>query len=84
MDGQISISEYTKEACWYNRDGSVRKAPEWARNDRCGMCARWELLPKIEQPPDGWGVHGICSAHWSRGNQTSQSDFCNEFKDKYK
>lgn len=81
---QISFFEYLTDTTWYNRDGSIRDCPKWAREDRCGCCSKWQLLPLDEQPPEGWGVHGLCGSHFSKNkHKTSQSDGCNEFENRY-
>lgn len=85
MDSQITLSEFVNDSVFYNRDGTITECPKYARHDRCGRCARWQLLPLDEQPPDGWGVHGLCGSHLSKNkNKTTQTDYCSEFKDKYR
>jgi hypothetical protein len=81
---QITLNEYMTDNAWFNRDGTMTIAPKWVRGDRCGNCDKWQILPIEEQPPDGWGVMGLCGSHMSKNKQkTSQSSFCQEFKNKY-
>lgn len=78
---QMSIADldYT-----YNRDGSARPA-DGLNPRRCENCIYWELLPKEDQPPAGWGVKGLCKFIHSdkqHGYQrTGQRSYCQEFKE---
>ena len=75
---QLTLSQYLNDRC-FNRDGSIGEAPSWAREDRCGNCKHWEILPKEEQPPCGWGVKGICYSRRSKGQtRPSQDSYCME------
>lgn len=68
----------------YNRDGSTYFAPEWIRKDRCGNCKMWTMLLKEDQPPEGWGVFGLCGSHRGKNQyKTTQSSYCQEYECKY-
>ncbi len=80
---QMTIDQYTARI-WYERDGKKRTAPEWANDERCGTCKHWDLLPKEEQPPCGWGVKGQCNVihapEQKRYEITSQSSYCCDYE----
>ena len=80
MTGQLSINDYMR-SLYYERDGKTRTAPHWVNEERCGNCQYWTLLQKEEQPPEGWGVKGLCGSH--RGMNmycTNQIGYCGDFK----
>lgn len=83
MDGQISITDYMASRT-FDRNGREYEAPAWMRPDRCENCKYWERLPAEDQPPDGWGVMGMCcTIHDPRqvGYQnTSKTSYCGLFE----
>ena len=83
MMEQLTLSEYLTDR-FYKRDGSTDQAPKWVRPDRCGNCKHWTLMDKDEQPPDGWGVFGLCGSHRGKNQyKTTQSSYCQEFEPRY-
>lgn len=44
--------------------GKKRKLTEyqktWMHDERCETCSHWLLSIPADQPPDGWGVYGMC------------------------
>lgn len=80
MTGQMTLTDAMQNR-FYDRRGRLVLVPEWVKDVRCGNCEYWQLLPKDEQPPEGWGVKGACGAHWSKGqHNTSQTSYCEEYK----
>lgn len=87
MSGQISISEYLSDRT-YRRDGSLHPAPEWMKKERCENCMWWDIFPKENQPPDGWGIKGQCNCYHDPETMkngywvVNQTSYCNDFKEK--
>lgn len=66
------------------KNGRVVPAPAWIHKERCENCVLWERLPKEDQPPDGWGIKGLCKFIHERQQgyqRTSSTDYCQEFKE---
>lgn len=90
MTEQLTIADYQKRRT-YERDGSTYEAPEWMDDERCETCKYWELLPKDEQPPAGWGVKGQCNflhTNWDGTRQTEyqntgKTSYCQEWEGRY-
>lgn len=81
MTGQMDFSDLRKKQ-WYERNGHITAAPGWANDERCGTCDLWTLLTKDEQPPEGWGVFGLCGSHRGRNqHQTNQISYCEDWKE---
>lgn len=82
MTGQMDFSDLRKKQ-WYERSGRVTAAcPSWTNEKRCGTCEYWTLLTKDEQPPEGWGVFGLCGSHRGRNeHQTNQHGYCQDWKE---
>ena len=77
---QITISNYMHNL-FFDRNGKTRQAPEWVEEERCGNCEYWQLLPEYDQPPNGWGIRGLCGSHQCQNQfTTSQTSYCQEFK----
>lgn len=68
----------------YRRQGRERTPindieQKWLDDERCGTCSEWTLLVQTDQPPDGWGVRGLCQRLTSITNKTyttTQTDRC--------
>lgn len=48
-------------------------------DERCETCTHWTLDVPSNQPPDGWGVYGFCSALTAinhKEHRTMHSGFC--------
>ena len=77
---QITINEWM-HTLYYDRNGKTMTAPEWVDNERCGNCQFWNILPETDQPPEGWGVKGLCGSHRGMNMyRTSQCGYCGDFK----
>ena len=77
---QMTLSGYMHTR-YYDRKGRTGEAPDWVKEERCGNCKHWQLLPEHEQPPCGWGVKGLCGGHRSQNRHaTSQTSYCMEFE----
>jgi len=86
MDGQISITEY-QNSLSYDRKGRTTETPSWVPTKRCNNCIHWEMDPVSDQPPDGWGVNGLCQ-FIHEGQQggyqhTDQWSKCQDWRSKY-
>ena len=64
----------------YDNKGRLYPAPAWMDAKRCEKCDYWNLSPT--QPPDGWGVKGLCSSHRGRGCEVGSTSYCMDFKAK--
>lgn len=70
----------------YRRNGEKRPLTEhektWMWDQRCETCKCWSIYMKDDQPPDGWGVFGLCS-HWTaeehKEYKTGGNSYCNEY-----
>lgn len=86
MDGQISITDY-QNSLSYDRRGRTRETPKWVDAERCNNCVYWDLDPVDDQPPDGWGVKGLCQFihEGQRGGyqHTGQWSYCQDWRSKY-
>ena len=79
-EGQMTIGDYIRSK-FYDHDGRVRSAPEWVKEERCGNCRFWQILPEYDQPPNGWGTRGLCGSHVSKNQYTTaQTSYCQEFE----
>ena len=82
MNGQMTFEDVQKNK-YFDRDGHITTAPEWANEQRCGNCIYWQRLTKDEQPPAGWGVKGACGSYRGKGQfMTSQTSYCQEWHKK--
>ena len=85
MEGQISIMDY-QNSLSYDRRGRTRETPSWVDEHRCNNCIYWDLDPEYDQPPDGWGVFGICQ-HLHEGQRscgkTDQWSYCQDWRSKF-
>ena len=84
MDGQMTILDY-QNSISYTRTGKQRTTPDWVRQDRCNNCSYWLIDIVEDQPPEGWGVTGICQC--LREGQvgyhhTDQWSWCQEWRNK--
>ena len=76
MNEQITLAEVLQNQ-FFDRFGNRKPLPAWVNDERCGNCQNWQLLPEDEQPPNGWGIRGLCS-----GYTTAQTSYCQEWKGK--
>lgn len=74
---QMTLSNMTVD-----ERGRMDPAPEWMHEERCENCIYWTMLPKKPGQADGWGIPGACSRQ--RGQQTSKSSYCQDFKSKWR
>lgn len=82
MDGQMTFKDVEKNK-WYDRKGRVHEAPEWVNEERCGNCQFWQILDEYDQPPNGWGVRGLCGSHRGQNRYTtSQTSYCMDYQGK--
>ena len=66
---------------FFDRHGRLEECPEWVKDERCGNCAYWQILPEYDQPPCGWGVRGLCGSHQCQNQYTtSQTSYCQEWR----
>lgn len=74
---QMSFSNMT-----IDERGEMYPAPKWMKEERCENCRYWTLLQKKPGQADGWGIKGACSR--MRGRETGHTDYCQEFKNKWR
>ena len=79
MTGQMTFTDVIQNR-FYDRDGRVKLVPEWVKDERCGNCRYWQILPEYDQPPCGWGVRGLCGSHQNQNRYTTaQTSYCQEY-----
>ena len=85
MDGQISLADYQMSLS-YDRRGRTVQAPAWVKPRRCENCVYWDIDPEYDQPPDGWGVYGLCN-HLHEGERHTQKtghfSCCQDWRSKF-
>lgn len=74
MKGQMTLTDIISQQ-FFDRYGNIKDLPPWVSETRCGNCQNWQLLPECDQPPNGWGIRGLCS-----GYTTSQTSYCEEWR----
>ena len=55
----------------------------WMHDERCETCSHWTVNIPSDQPPDGWGVYGLCSeltAINHREHKTAANSYCEFYK----
>lgn len=77
---QITLDDLQKYI-FYDRSGRTKKCPEWVDEERCGNCQNWTILPEYDQPPNGWGVRGLCGRTQNRYT-VSQTSWCQKYEEK--
>lgn len=82
MKGQMTLTDIISQQ-FFDRFGNTKTIPGWVSETRCGNCQFWQLLPEYDQPPNGWGVRGLCGSQRSRNMYTTaQTSYCQEWKGK--
>lgn len=81
MNGQMTLADVIQDQ-FFDRCGNRRPLPPWVNEKRCGNCQFWELLPEYDQPPNGWGIRGICNGYSRAQYLTSQTSCCQKWKGK--
>ncbi len=82
-DGQYYDRSYRNDMTIYKHN-KYHKAEKWVmeKPERCERCLCWMVCPDDEQPPDGWGIKGLCS-HWTAETgqkyKTDATSACEEF-----
>lgn len=55
----------------------------WMWDERCETCQSWSVLLPSDQPPDGWGVYGFCSALTAVNHKeyrTESHSYCEHYR----